>query len=125
MDNQYEEDCAICGVALKDKYCHKLDCNHIFHYDCLMKTFLLYKNDKNKFCPYCRGNCGQQPLPMVNGLRKLHIGIHCVKINEINNYANEPCKTILKRGKRKGEECGKNCKLGYTTCVAHFKADNN
>jgi len=127
MDNHTEEeDCAICGLALKEKYCHQLNCNHTFHYECLMKTFLLNKNDIIKLCPYCRGGCGCQPLPLVNGLRKINYSIHSViHAGEIHGYVNVPCKTILKKGKRKGEECGKNCKLGYMTCLAHFKVDNN
>ena len=31
------------------------------------------------------------------------------------------CNTILKSGKNKGNECGKNCKLGYFQCNRHLK----
>jgi len=37
---------------------------------------------------------------------------------------NKPCRGILKKGKRKGQECGKNCKLGYEYCGTHLKFDN-
>ena len=37
--NFEEEDCSICGIPLKEKYTHSLQCNHKFHYECLLKTF--------------------------------------------------------------------------------------
>ena len=38
--NFVEEDCAICGIPLNEKYTHNLSCNHKFHYECLLKTFI-------------------------------------------------------------------------------------
>ena len=38
--NLEEEECAICGILLKDKYSYTLNCNHKFHYECLMKSFM-------------------------------------------------------------------------------------
>ena len=34
-----DEDCGICGLPLTDKYSYKISCNHMFHYECLTKTF--------------------------------------------------------------------------------------
>jgi len=52
-DSQHkDEDCPICGEAYKkgDK-CHKMECNHFFHLDCL-KTWL----KKHNTCPMCRSD---------------------------------------------------------------------
>ena len=34
-----EEICPICGDELSKHYSHKLNCGHIFHYECLFKAF--------------------------------------------------------------------------------------
>ena len=39
MDLEPETECSICGLGLNTKFTHTLQCNHVFHYDCLMKTF--------------------------------------------------------------------------------------
>ena len=55
-----EEDCGICGLSLNDKYSYKMSCNHTFHYECLMKTFIKNKEWTSKnttnACPYCRSD---------------------------------------------------------------------
>ena len=122
-----EEECAICGLELSKHFCHELSCNHKFHYECLLKTFQESSDRYKKYnsCPYCRAKVGY--LPYVNGLKKIDVGIHISKDNIIMNndalsmYQNVPCNYVFKRGKRKGEECGKNCKLGYTVCSVHKK----
>ena len=35
-----DEDCSICGLELKEKFCYELKCGHKFHYECLMKSFM-------------------------------------------------------------------------------------
>ena len=121
-----EEDCSICGLDLKDKFCYQLKCSHEFHYECLMKTFISNpktNKDNNNLCPYCRGKSDY--LPIVNGLKKLIIGVHVNSINDcydengLSKNKNESCKYILKRGKNKGNECSKNCFLGYKYCKVH------
>ena len=57
-------------------------------------------------------------LSLVNGIKKIDPTIH--KIYDVK-YENIMCKTILKTGKNKGNECGKYCKLGYFQCNRHFK----
>ena len=121
-----EEDCGICGISLNDKYFHQMSCNHKFHYECLIKTFSNNsKNSKNN-CPYCRSEIGH--LPIVNGLKKVIMGIHTDSIlhlnylNELVKSKNSKCKYTLSRGKNKGNECGKNCALGYGYCKIHLLA---
>ncbi len=120
--NDIEEDCSICGLSITDKYCYELPCKHKFHYECLMKTFMKNPKLNNKnYCPYCRSESGN--LPIVNGLKKILIGVHVNNYSELNTIKlkNEPCKYILKKGKNKGEKCGKNCFLGYDYCKIHTK----
>ena len=72
------EECAICGLDIDDKFSYKLPCNHVFHYECIMKTFQnspkKYKKQFNH-CPYCRLKTDY--LPLVNGLKKIIPGVHC------------------------------------------------
>ena len=126
------EECSICGLELNEKYTHELSCGHKFHYECLMKTFAhtpkksYGKKKVLNSCPYCRKDCDY--LPIVNGLKKLLIGVHFATIKEfsdengISKNKNERCKYILKRGKNKGNECSKNCFLGYDYCKIHKKS---
>ena len=115
------EDCGICGLDIDDKFPYTLDCGHKFHYECLLKTFsnISYTvNGKyNMQCPYCRKKSSY--LPLVNGLKKINICIH--DTSNVSEFENIKCKTIMKSGKRKNEQCGANCKLGYFQCSRHFK----
>ena len=134
-------DCAICGLSLSDGYVHKLDCGHEFHYECLLKSFkskthgnYSYYKKSNNNCPYCRSP--NNILPIVNGLKKIEVGIH-IKVNDfyknkglgtvynnkLINLQNVTCKAILKKGKRVGETCGKSCKLGSYYCGSHKNFD--
>ena len=40
----------------------------------------------------------------------------------IDTFENTQCKHIMSRGKRKGEQCGNNCQLGYDYCGLHLKS---
>ena len=127
-----DEECSICGLELKDKYTYELNCNHKFHYECLMKTFAhtpkksYGKNKVLNSCPYCRKDCDY--LPVVNGLKKLIVGVHFETIQEFTDEngiiknKNIPCQYILKRGKNKGKQCGRGCFLGYEYCKIHKKS---
>jgi len=112
-----DEVCIICGDKLSDKYIQKLDCGHEYHYECILKSFTHSKECKNT-CPYCRQI--QDKLPIVNGLKKLNIGIHYDK-NEKIDYQNIMCTYSLKSGKNKGNICNKNCKVGFNVCGRHLK----
>jgi hypothetical protein len=114
------EDCAICGLSLCKKFSYKLPCNHMFHYECLVKTF---DNVNKNRCPYCREK--SHYLPVVNGIKKLLPGVHYGDIETMQkleyNHVNTKCEYIFTKGKNKGNKCGKNCKLGYNVCNSHFK----
>ena len=107
-------DCIICGEKLNKKYSIKMkcSCNSEYHYECIFATL---KNEKYNKCPYC-----QTPhlmLPLVNGIKRIDTKVH--KID--GNFESVKCQTVLKSGKNKGNKCDKNCKLGYYTCMRHFK----
>ena len=48
------DDCSICLDSLNNKLV-KLDCNHLFHFDCI-------KNITNNSCPLCRREITNLPL---------------------------------------------------------------
>ena len=120
-----DEECSICGLELQTKFCYELKCNHKFHYECLMKTFMNIPKIKYQInsCPYCRSPCDY--LPVVNGLKKLIVGVHFETVQEFSDengftkLNNKPCQYILKKGKNKGNQCSKNCYLGYDYCKIH------
>lgn len=119
MENEENEQlsCSICGEE-NDEVFHMLNCNHTFHYNCL---FLSFKNMKNNTCPYCRST--KNLLPIINGVKKIHPTIHQdgYQSDITNNYQIKKCSHILTRGKNKGNQCSKNCKLGYDHCQLHYK----
>lgn len=106
------ENCAIC-YEKNDDYTHKLNCGHTFHYNCL---YLSFKNSKNNDCPYCRSK--HNYLPIVPGLKKFNSKIIEYDINKLD-LINKKCDMILKKGKNKGTQCSKNCKLGFNYCSVH------
>tara|TARA_Y100000590_G_scaffold470383_1_gene664327 strand:+ start:8639 stop:9013 length:375 start_codon:yes stop_codon:yes gene_type:complete len=118
--NEIEECCSICGDDTSDKYNHTLKCGHSFHYECLLLSF---KNMKNNNCPYCRST--NNKLPIVNGVRKIIPWIHETyeenDPNMILNYKIKKCNYILTKGKNKGKQCERNCKLGFNYCQIHKK----
>lgn len=121
-DNEidYDSPCNICGDRLGNLPIHTLECNHHFHYECILKSFQT-SQEHNNVCPYCRHTI--ERLPVVNGLKKLTRGIHYItEYEKINyNYKNIPCQHVLKSGKNKGELCNKNCIVGSDCCGRHFK----
>ncbi len=113
--------CSICGEE-NEEYFQTLKCGHTFHYQCLYLSFL---NMKNNNCPYCRATGNK--LPIVNGVKKITPWIHnCNTIDgDVLNYKPKKCKMVLSRGKNKGKQCTRNCKLGYEYCSQHFKMMKN
>lgn len=82
LDKDKTDECCLICFLGNEKECVKISCGHYFHSSCL--------NSRNK-CPYCN--------------KKIS------KSKNITNNSNV-CNSILKSGKRKGEECGRvNC--GY------------
>tara|TARA_Y100000996_G_C22345695_1_gene570584 strand:- start:73 stop:444 length:372 start_codon:yes stop_codon:yes gene_type:complete len=106
--------CSICGELKSEGFMHKLDCNHEFHYKCLLQTFTKLNNLS---CPYCRK--GNNRLPLVNGLKKIYPGIHDLTNSE--EYINVKCKHVLTKGKNKGNHCSNYCLLGNEYCKIHIK----
>ena len=54
--NILKNECCICGEIDKYKYSIELTCGHIYHYECIMKTFEYDKdtsNGKKKSSNYC------------------------------------------------------------------------
>jgi hypothetical protein len=118
---QEELDCDICGEPHKCKHIHTLKCNHSFHYECIMKSYISSR-DKYNQCPLCRKKQGV--LPLVNGLPKLIRGIHYITEHP-PSYTSIRCISLLKYGKRKGGECGSKCILGFNVCNRHHTMNMN
>jgi len=91
-----ENICDICSDVL-DTNLVKLNCGHIFHYDCIK---MAYKYAKKMECPYCRQNGG--------------------KINKLE----DTCKAIIKTGKNKGCACKNKIKIGKY-CGKHLNYEKN
>lgn len=51
LKKKEENKCSVCYERISDTDKLKLECNHIFHLDCIKKMFFLYMDDK---CPLCR-----------------------------------------------------------------------
>ena len=119
-DTGDDKKCGICGDVLSTQFCETLRCGHIFHYECILKTFKINKTtgygSPNR-CPYCRQKSGY--LPPVNGLSKLIPKIHYPQKGPPPPYQSTRCSHTLKRGKNKGQECGKKCQVGYDICKPH------
>ena len=122
-DQAEDEDCMVCGESLKIGYTEKLACNHVYHYECILKTFQMVKpigTHKNR-CPYCRKGSGY--LTLVNGLTRPLPNIHYnPKLSPKGpEYVPIRCTHLLTRGKHKGQTCDKKCQLGLFVCKAHNK----
>ena len=63
--------CDICGDLLNDKCVIKLNCNHSFHYECVMKTFLA---DKKKINQFVRRDIELKPNDIKVKLDRIYIG---------------------------------------------------
>ena len=115
-----DDECAICALSLKEMYCDTLSCTHVFHYECLLKTFIANKRATYKHtnrCPYCRTPCGY--LAPINGLTKLIGKIHYNPEEPIPECPKIRCQHVLLRGFNKGKTCDKKCQLGFVQCKTH------
>ena len=54
--------CEICCEKL-DKGTLTLDCQHTFHYECIIQSFLKSRTVSKRECPYCRKRTSFLPLP--------------------------------------------------------------
>ena len=92
------EICMICYFPINERNLITLSCSHKYHKDCL------YTNKKNIECPYCLKNT------KLKKCRKCYN--YKIKNSDCDKCKNNMCKHILKTGKNKGKECGKNnCKI--------------
>jgi hypothetical protein len=107
--------CSICGCNFVNDG-HKLPCNHIFHYDCLLKFLQINITNTNKTneCPYCRQKFDYLPLlPGIKPIKFIHSEYKTKQINEIvadDGIKNEipdykRCNSIYLSGKNKGKRC--------------------
>lgn len=114
-----------------------LDCNHTFHYGCIIDWFNTQIKKKNmestiRKCPYCRNTSGHLKLlenmfPMKY-IHKEYKDIEYCLMNDIEHekmlqvcspYFNKKyCSTILKTGNSKGQQCRK--KKGKKSIYCHI-----
>lgn len=84
----------------------QLHCGHFFRYHCLFQEYWVNKSfrttSKSVRCPYCR-RTQKGILPYKAGYEK----IQGLNYPESRAMKTQKCEFILKRGKRKGEVCGK------------------
>jgi hypothetical protein len=117
-DTAKTTECGICGGALSEAFCETLKCSHVFHYECILKTYQMSKKGacayKNR-CPYCRANVGY--LSIVNGCKPIpkihHPTMVTPQVTQIR------CQHLLLCGKRKGQPCDKKSSVGTTFCKTH------
>ncbi len=46
-----DKDCPICMLSIKNMDARKMECNHVFHKNCIDKWLIQYKK---VYCPVCR-----------------------------------------------------------------------
>lgn len=119
-----------------DKSIVSLDCNHVFHHECIVEWFKNIINTKRekKKCPYCREKSKYLSLPPnMFPLKNIHKEYECVEKYILDNeldkleelclklFNTNYCHSILKTGKNKGYQCRKNkCNDGLF-CSIHSK----
>ena len=110
-----EEVCLIDGTQLKDQFV-KLKCSHKFNYISILNEIKMQKkhnhletqklNPYQIKCPYCR--------TIHNGILPYYELIFNKRIRGVNwppskVLKSNKCQSVLKSGKRKGEQCLKSC----------------
>ncbi len=120
--------CLITGEVIRDDHI-KLVCGHKFNYHPIFNELSNQKvyskletHRLKKFqikCPYCR--------TIQNGVIPFNKGFPMLKEEGVNwppkrIAKNEKCTAILRSGKRKGEECGRQC--FSTLCPIHQNSKN-
>ena len=117
----------------------KLDCNHTFHYNCILMTFKtnLINNRKVRRCPFCRKVTSHIPLiKQMFPLRNIHKEYEVIKdflhshdfqsiyvlAKEYNFLDKSKCHAIVTTGNNRGSQCKKNkSKDGSVFCYLHKK----
>lgn len=113
-----EKKCLICHQSNDDKLL-KLKCNHYYHLDCLKPKKLKTK------CLYCEFITKSRVCKIKNCINRTYFEsqkceehINTKIIDKKKKQKNNICKVILKSGKNKGKECGRN------NCGYHNKVIN-
>lgn len=135
-DSKIYKECPICYDTL-DETQITLDCGHIFHYECILKTFLKDVRISRK-CPYCRDDVDYLELRNnqypIRGIHKeFNLIEQCIKNNNFNEIkkitkkflCQNKCQAILKTGIKKGYQCGKAKKKNHDYCHLHLKDLSN
>ena len=127
-DEDDEKRCLISNEVLKENSV-KLLCNHEFNYMALYNEIYnqKYNSKYNGFsknlmvnqlvCPFCR-NMQNKLLPCIKDNENIPL-THGVNYPHKYCMYNSKCKYRFKSGKRKNEECGKECNGEY--CFKHKK----
>ena len=127
-----EKNCLITHLPLQSPII-TLDCNHKFNYIPLFKEITRQKtsdyNDKKKLrvhqikCPYCR-QIQNKLLPYIPSVEGSYLISGVTSPQKYSMYT-QKCESIIKSGKRKGENCGKKCEYPNTMCNMHKKSKQN
>lgn len=112
-DNEKEEERCTISKEKRDETYIKLECGHGYNYVHIYREVYKQKREyvktetqnlrRNEIkCPYCR-NVQEKVLPIMEGYPEERY-VNGPKRIRMKRYK---CERILKRGKRKGEKCGK------------------
>ena len=127
--NNQQNMCYICCGELsfneddstEDDVVLKTNCNHYFHYNCLIqsiKSKSTYYSHSRQECPYCRSQMGWFPKLTEN--QQLLKYVHKEFYAYLYNKPNATCQAIVKSGKKKGLLCGCKIKIvGSLVCGKH------
>ena len=127
-EDEEEERCTISKEKKDDTYI-KLECGHGYNYVHIYREVYKQKREYVKTetqflkgneikCPYCR-NIQEKVLPIMEGYPEMRY-VNGPKRIRMKRYR---CKRILKRGKRKGEKCGKESER--ERCVSCERIERN
>ena len=130
-------ECLICFSTFEEgeKDLVKLECGHVFHYDCIYACYKHATDSKTltkktlRKCPYCRENGGYLPLK-DNLIPEKYIHkewksfmtlVDQGKTEEYGKFMNKcKCMAICTSGVNKNKQCpNKPKENGY--CLRHFK----
>ena len=134
-EKQKELECPICCDIIDKDDLWKLECDHIYHYNCILNSI---KNSFNKSskkcreCPYCREYGGYLELkPGIIPIKNVHLEYDEIRGKALSSAALEKyliknkCMSILQSGKNKGMQCLK-CPLEKEKyCKRHSKLKKN
>ena len=82
--NDIQEICAICINDIKSDENYKLECNHCFHIDCIVKWF----RSSNGNCPCCWNNI-KKNLSYYGVWERPYINTRCKKLEKYSKKKND------------------------------------